>query len=57
MGIHSSFVNVCGKIRAFKDEYIDVDVLINMEQHLNLKLFHKVLRNGSPTIHTCLCKV
>ncbi|XP_070045091.1 uncharacterized protein [Nicotiana tomentosiformis] len=42
-GIRSAYANMNGKIWAFVDEYIDVDILMNMEQQMTLKLFHRNL--------------
>ncbi|XP_075111586.1 uncharacterized protein LOC107825614 [Nicotiana tabacum] len=43
LDIKTVVANVNGKIWAFIDEDIDVEVLYDMEQQLNLKLFHRVL--------------
>ncbi|XP_075086274.1 uncharacterized protein LOC142168985 [Nicotiana tabacum] len=42
LGIHFAYANVNGKIWAFIDEDIDVDMM-NMEQQMTLKLFHRNL--------------
>ncbi|XP_070013002.1 uncharacterized protein [Nicotiana sylvestris] len=42
-GIHDAYANVNSKIWAFVDEEIDVDIVMNMEQHVTLKLFHRNL--------------
>ncbi|XP_070034821.1 uncharacterized protein [Nicotiana tomentosiformis] len=46
LGIESAFVNVNGMIWAFIDEDIDVEVLIDMDQELIPKLFHRVVSKG-----------
>ncbi|XP_019248638.1 PREDICTED: uncharacterized protein LOC109227900 [Nicotiana attenuata] len=45
LGIHSAYANVNGKIWAFVDEDTNVDILMNIEQQMTLKLFHKNLNN------------
>ncbi|XP_009592356.1 uncharacterized protein [Nicotiana tomentosiformis] len=43
LGIHVTYANVNGKIWAFVDEEIDVDIVMDMEQQMTLKLFHRNL--------------
>nr|XP_016462863.1 PREDICTED: uncharacterized protein LOC107785951 [Nicotiana tabacum] len=43
LGIQSAYANMNGKIWAFVDEDIDVDIVMNMEQQMTLKLFHRNL--------------
>ncbi|XP_070032400.1 uncharacterized protein [Nicotiana tomentosiformis] len=43
LGIHSAYANLNGKIWAFVDEDIDVDILMDMEQQLTLKLLLRSL--------------
>ncbi|XP_075095066.1 uncharacterized protein LOC142173384 [Nicotiana tabacum] len=39
-GIHSAYANMNGKILSFVDEEIDVDIVMDMEQQMALKLFY-----------------
>lgn len=41
--IHSAYANMNVKIWAFVDKDIDVDIVMNMEQQMTLKLFHRNL--------------
>ncbi|XP_019258031.1 PREDICTED: uncharacterized protein LOC109236321 [Nicotiana attenuata] len=43
LGIHSAYANMNGKIWAFVDEDIDVHIVMNMEQKMTLKFFHRNL--------------
>ncbi|XP_075087606.1 uncharacterized protein LOC107820507 [Nicotiana tabacum] len=51
LGIHSAYANMNGKIWAFVDEDIDVDIVMNMKQQMTLKLFH---RNMSKELYMIL---
>ncbi|XP_075081845.1 uncharacterized protein LOC142166443 [Nicotiana tabacum] len=43
LGIHDAYANINGKIWAFIDEDIDVEIITDMEQQMTLTSFHKNL--------------
>lgn len=46
LGIYKIIANMSGKIGAFVDEDVEIEVLMDMEQQLSPKLFHRVLDNN-----------
>lgn len=43
LGIHSAYANMTVKIWALIDEDVDMDIMMDMEQQMTLKLFHRNL--------------